>query len=319
MIHIIEPVSLSTEAQAALAERRARLQSIELAQRALTNPPTQDSLVIVIEDVSIPEAPAAQEEDDSSCPICLETPLEFKTISGCGHKVCLPCEESLKNTIHQHKLNDVLKKKFVKCPICRSFEKPNYEDLEKEVVFWKDYSRNLVLRQQPPRPTPFVPQRTVTQQQARDQTIAQLIALSNQIRANPNRSIIDARNVTRIIEGYNRAVAAEPPRAAWPPPPTAHELYIRQNITGPEARQREAMEQEARQEARQVAILQNDGRPIRVRPPPLRRVRCNGRRPGCTKITQNRCHTCHAVQCCRDCIICTTCHQNHLANPMIIR
>jgi hypothetical protein len=164
MIHTMEPVTLSTEAQTALAERRARLQSIELAQRASTTPLAPEPTLIVIEDDPLP---AAQEEDVPSCPVCLETPQEFKTLYGCGHKVCVPCEEMLKNTIHQHKVNDVLKKKFVKCPICRAFEKPCYEELEKELIFWKDYSRNLVLRQ-PPRPTtPAAPQRTATRDQAR--------------------------------------------------------------------------------------------------------------------------------------------------------
>jgi hypothetical protein len=45
------------------------------------------------------------------------------------------------------------------------------------------------------------------------------------------------------------------------------------------------------------------------RPAPLRRVRCNGRPGGCTRMTQNRCQSCRAVQCCRQCIVCTTCHQ----------
>jgi len=255
MIHNIEPTAMLT----ALAERTARMQRLELVQRALTTPP------------------APTQEEELSCPICLDTPGQFKTLSGCGHKVCLPCEENLKNTPHQHKLNDVLKKKFVKCPICRSFEKPLYEDLEKELVFWQDYSKAVVLRQ-PPRPTPAAPQRTAEQQQLRTQTIEQLVALATS--QQPVEQV--AAQINARIADYNRTVPAADQRTA----------------------QMGTLEQRTTQR-----ILEQH-RAEGGRPAPLRRVRCNGRRPGgCTRITQSRCHSCRAVQCCRECIVCITCTQ----------
>ena len=308
MIHNIEPVTLSTEAQAALAERRARLQSLDLAQRARTNPLASEPTVIVIEDDPVLETNTVrappQEEDDSSCPVCLETPQEFKTLSGCGHKVCLPCEEQLKNTHHQHKLNDVLKKKFVKCPICRAFEKPCYEELEKELVFWKDYSRALALKQCPP---PAAPQRTAAEEQVRRQTILELMALAtsqqpveqiavqiNARIADYNRTVVTPQHTIQM-ETIERLVAintSHQPVEQFAAQITARIADYNRTVAAPQRTT----------QAAPVQPRQAEG----GRPAPLRRVRCNGLN-NCTQMTQNRCRTCRVVQCCRDCHHCRTC------------
>lgn len=313
MIHNMEPVTLSTEAQAALAERRSRLQSIELAQRARTNPLASEPTVIVIEDDPVPETntvlASPQEEDDPSCPVCLETPQEFKTLFGCGHKVCLPCEENLKNTTHQHRMNDVLKKKFAKCPICRAFEKPCYEDLEKELVFWRDYSRKLVMRQ-PPRPTPpAAPQRSAAQERVRVETIRELANMALTTSQQPIEQV--AAQITARIADYNRTVAA---------PQRTIQMETIERIVAIINTGEQPVEQIALQingpiadYNRTVAAPVQRRQAERGRPTPLRRVRCNGR-SSCLRITQSRCHTCRTVQCCKDCISCTTCRQRIAPN-----
>jgi len=64
-----------------------------------------------------------------NCPICLGNPNDLRPIVGCGHKVCIACEEHLLTTTHQHYNEEILNKKYIKCPMCRSFEKPAYEDV----------------------------------------------------------------------------------------------------------------------------------------------------------------------------------------------
>lgn len=62
------------------------------------------------------------------CPICLEETTNYM-ITQCNHTICSVCIEGLKNNENQHKFNGVLNKKYIKCPLCREFEKYSYDDL----------------------------------------------------------------------------------------------------------------------------------------------------------------------------------------------
>ena len=82
------------------------------------------------------------------CPICLETPTEkmtsahggkgFKIINGCGHQLCWGCDKKISTTPNQFVINKTLGKAFIKCPLCRSFDKPSNEELQKRRDFYKN-------------------------------------------------------------------------------------------------------------------------------------------------------------------------------------
>jgi hypothetical protein len=100
---------------------------------------------------SLPETTPHEEE----CPVCLEHPTQvmklahsgggFKTINGCGHKLCWGCVSSTIITPGQYMTNAAIgNKRFIKCPMCRSFDKPSYEDLEKERDYYRDRATDNV-------------------------------------------------------------------------------------------------------------------------------------------------------------------------------
>ena len=81
------------------------------------------------------------------CPVCLETPTQemmsshpgngFMTIGGCGHNICWGCHEKISRTPSQYKtLPGFNNKRFIKCPMCRSFDKPSYEELERQLLHY---------------------------------------------------------------------------------------------------------------------------------------------------------------------------------------
>ena len=110
---------------------------------------------------------------DEECPVCLEKPTEemvaqhngcgFKDLGGCSHKVCWGCIDRLSTTTHHHRFSLALNKRFLKCPLCRSWEMPTAEESVTEREF-------LLNRPLPPPPT----HRPVQMRPANDPFWAQL-------------------------------------------------------------------------------------------------------------------------------------------------
>jgi hypothetical protein len=67
-----------------------------------------------------------------SCPVCLNDMVSCCQLIGCGHSICKECKDNLKKTTNQHILNN-FEQKLVKCPLCRTIEKPSYQQLEHQV------------------------------------------------------------------------------------------------------------------------------------------------------------------------------------------
>jgi len=68
-----------------------------------------------------------------SCPVCLtDDTTSWCRLRGCGHYICRGCKTNLKKSMNQYIINKY-DQKFVKCPMCRSFEKPSYKHLEQQV------------------------------------------------------------------------------------------------------------------------------------------------------------------------------------------
>ena len=87
-------------------------------------------------------------EEVEECPVCIQQPSAemlmfggFNSIRVCGHKICLGCDFRLKYTPNQFRQSDcpsIADNRYIKCPMCRCFEKLSYEDLEQE----RDYYKN---------------------------------------------------------------------------------------------------------------------------------------------------------------------------------
>jgi hypothetical protein len=97
-------------------------------------------------------------ESEHCCPVCFGEE-NLKTLNGCGHEVCTDCEGRIKeqtlygqnqvrtfNGVKIERINEhrtthtITTQKFIKCPLCREFEKPTYSDLEDQIAFLTRYA-----------------------------------------------------------------------------------------------------------------------------------------------------------------------------------
>jgi hypothetical protein len=129
------------------------------------------------------ERPDQEPPHEEECPVCLDPPtaamkqahagVGLKTLFGCGHQLCWGCDERLSCTPNQFICNPVLdNKRFIRCPMCRAFEKPSYAELERE----RDYYKNA-RPPMPPRNEPRVEPREGTYEMVRLQrdTLARML------------------------------------------------------------------------------------------------------------------------------------------------
>ena len=72
-----------------------------------------------------------------SCPVCF-TEEGLRKLNGCGHSICGDCETNLKRTPGQFTETLGLSVKYIKCPLCRQTEKKTYEQLEAELIYYRD-------------------------------------------------------------------------------------------------------------------------------------------------------------------------------------
>jgi len=85
---------------------------------------------------------------EHTCPVCFGED-NLKKLNGCGHEVCTDCIGRIQQqtlygqnqvrTFTGAKINgnrvEFVTQKFIKCPLCRDFEKPSYSDLEEQINY----------------------------------------------------------------------------------------------------------------------------------------------------------------------------------------
>jgi len=91
---------------------------------------------------------------EHTCPVCFGED-NLKKLNGCGHEVCTDCEGRIRQqtlygqnqvrTFNAMKIDgnriEFVTQKFIKCPLCREFEKPSYSDLEAQINYLTRYTR----------------------------------------------------------------------------------------------------------------------------------------------------------------------------------
>jgi len=216
-----------------------------------------------------------------SCPICF-TEEGLRKINGCGHHICDDCTNSLKTSPGQFTETLGLSVKYVKCPLCRQYEKKTYEQLEAEVIYYRD--RAPINGYQPATPS------LEEDIQRSDERLATLIALRERRRLDQERlarvlSITDRREAGRLARRLTNIQTRREQLLAG----TANPIL------------REHIQNETDQE--QANVVRNDGRSV------VRRIRCAGDGYGCTTVspTQRRCPTHADTPCCQRCVRCPVC------------
>lgn len=238
-------------------------------------------------------------ESEHCCPVCFGED-NLKKLNGCGHEVCTDCIGRIQQqTLYgQNQVRTFLgmkqdgnaivftTQKFIKCPLCREFEKPSYSDLEEQV---NHLSRELRGRGHPnAMRVPETVEQLRTNIQNNNVEIARLQAFQNQ----------------NLQPQLNGVVPIRDP--AFDPPPRAPVAILPPNPAGAH-------------HARLMA-LGDENRNNRGLPP--RRVWCINRNRRnannelmCTTVhgTQRRCNgrncagNINRAPCCQMCVRCPNC------------
>lgn len=84
------------------------------------------------------------------CPVCFNDDISsLKRLRGCGHSICGDCKNNLTKTNNQYVSQMFFAGRnhcrviSVKCPICRSIEKPSYQVLETQISLLKKHIKDI--------------------------------------------------------------------------------------------------------------------------------------------------------------------------------
>jgi hypothetical protein len=229
-----------------------------------------------------------------SCPVCFNEE-GLRKINGCGHLICGDCETNLKRTPGQFKETLGLSVKYIKCPLCRQTEKKTYEQLEAEVIYYRD--RAPINGYQPTTPS------LEEEIQRSNERLATLIALRD-------RRILEQERLARVQLNTAQREAGTLARRLADIQVRREQLLARTD----NPILREHIQNETDQE--QVNVMNAERRAARqaTDTPPAaaqrpRRIRCSGDGYGCTTVafTQRRCPTHVDTPCCQRCVRCPVC------------
>lgn len=235
-------------------------------------------------------------EEAVSCPVCF-TEEGLRELNGCGHSICGDCENSLKRTPGQNTETLGLSVKYIKCPLCRQYEKKTYEQLEAELIYYRDRTpidRGLLSIQD------------IYYEEAR------INARIVQLRNRRNDLLIASGARPDAAQGIATAITTtnQPPVNPLNDQPfhqQAAETYTRLDGTigiynSQEANQRASEGIRRDQERRFVlAGMMGAGRSV------PRRIRCAGEGCNTPAATQRRCPNHATIPCCRRCNTCDDC------------
>jgi len=185
---------------------------------------------------------------EHTCPVCFGED-NLKKLNGCGHEVCTDCEGRIKQqtlygqnqvrTFNAMKIDgnrvEFETQKFIKCPLCREFEKPSYSDLEAQINYLTRYgSRGHPQAMRVPETVEQL--RTNIQNNNAEIARLQAIQTQNQIQAFQNQNLQPHLNgVVPINDAHfnpparvNNAVMLPPrtPVAILPPNPAGNHHAI---------------------------------------------------------------------------------------------
>jgi len=265
---------------------------------------------------TLPFAAQTLKEEAVSCPVCF-TEEGLRELNGCGHSICGDCENSLKRTPGQYTETLGLSVKYIKCPLCRQYEKKTYEQLEAEVIYYRDRIPNDRVR--------LLTIQDIYYEEARiNARIVQLRNRRNDLLIASGARPDAAQGIATAITTADHQLTAEqitqranalladdrvnPLEIDGTPRNPAQMFERAYSIAERQLREeRRATRQASRQAAQQAALDAENARRMgagrSIRP----RVRC--RNAGCRTpaATQRLCPNHATIPCCRRCNTCDDC------------
>jgi hypothetical protein len=267
-------------------------------------------------------------EEAVSCPVCF-TEEGLRELNGCGHSICGDCENSLKRTNGQYTETLGLSVKYIKCPLCRQYEKKTYEQLEAEVIYYRDRIPNdrerLLTIQDIYYEEARINARIVQLRNRRNdlliasgarpdaaQGIATAITTANQPPVNPlNDQPFHQHTAEQITQRANALLADDrvnPLEIDGTPRNQAQMFERAYSIAERQLREeRRATRQASRQAAQQAALDAENARRMGAGRSNRPRVRCCNSGCETPAATQRRCPNHATIPCCRRCNTCDDC------------